>query len=133
MSRAFVLTPLLFAAAALPAQPARAPVIAALRAIEPGQWQLRPLGGEGPGRSMCVFDPAVLIQLRHPGATCTRFVVENEAQTATIHYTCPGDGYGRTTIDVETSRLFQLDSQGIAGNAPFAVSYEGRRLGACTR
>lgn len=131
MSRALLALPLLLAAAALPAQPARAPAIAALDAIEPGQWQLRSPGQQGATRSMCIVDPAVLIQLQHAGATCQRFVVDNQPQSATIHYTCPGAGYGRTTIKVETSRLFQLDSQGIADNAPFAMSYEARRTGSC--
>lgn len=137
MSRSRVLRPLfasllLLAAIAAPAQPARAPILA-LGAIEPGQWELRAPGARAAERSLCVADPAVLLQLRHPGAACSRFVIDNQPQSTTVHYTCPGAGHGRTTIRVETSQLVQIDSQGIADNAPFAMSYEGRRTGACTR
>ena len=33
---------------------------------------------------------------------------------------------------IETGRLIKLETQGIAGGAPFDLSYEGRRLGACS-
>lgn len=131
MSRAFVLTPLLLFAAALPAQPARAPVLSALEMIERGEWQLRPLDGKGAARNMCVTDPSVLLQLRHERLSCTRFVVDNQPRTATVTYSCNGAGSGRTSIKVETPRLFQVDSQGIADNAPFAMALEGRRVGSC--
>ena len=76
-------------------------------------------------------NPAALLQLRHPGAQCTQVVVENSREVATIHYTCPGHGYGRTTISVETSKLVRIDTQGIVDGAPFASELEGRKVGVC--
>ena len=111
-------------------QPASAPTLAALSSVETGQWQLRSRDGTE-NRSMCVADARALLQVRHGRATCSRFVIANDARTSTVHYTCPGAGHGRTTIRVETPRLIQIDSQGIADNEPFALQFEGRRTGAC--
>lgn len=107
----------------------RRTALVALGAIEKGQWQLRET--DGGTSKVCVTDPATLLQLRHPGAQCTQVVVENSRDVATIHYTCPGRGYGRTTIAVETSKLVRIDTQGIADGAPFASEFEGRKVGAC--
>ncbi|HYZ48474.1 MAG TPA: hypothetical protein VE567_06225 [Sphingomonas sp.] len=119
------------AAAILLGGAANAPIVAFSR-IEPGSWQLRALDSSAPERRLCVDDPYDLIQLRHPGAACSRFVLTNEADRATVHYTCPGAGYGRTTIRVETGQLVHIDSQGLANQAPFQMSFEARRVGACT-
>ena len=112
------------------AQPAQGPHFAALDTMQGGQWMLRETGGQA--RAMCVRDPATLFQLRSRGAGCSRFVIENAATTATVHYTCPGRGHGRTTIAVETPRLVRIESEGIEGGAPFSVEIEARRTGACT-
>ena len=113
------------------AAPARAPELAALTRIETGQWQLKEPGATGTARSLCIVDPAVLLQLGHGGAQCSRFVIADTPDTATVHYTCPGAGHGRTTISMETPRLLHIQTQGIAGGAPFDLDYEGRRIGAC--
>jgi hypothetical protein len=109
---------------------ANAPILAFDR-IEPGQWQLRALDNSVPVRKLCITDAYDLIQLRHPGAACSRFVLANEPQTATVHYTCTGAGYGRTTIQVETGQLVRIESQGLSNQSPFQVTLEGRRLGKC--
>ncbi len=111
-------------------QPVSAPTLAALSGLEPGQWQLRASDGSA-SRSICVSDPRSLLQIQHSQAVCSRFIIANDPKSATVHYTCPGLGHGRTTLRVETPRLVQIDSQGIADNAPFAVHVEGRRMGAC--
>lgn len=80
---------------------------------------------------MCVADASTLIQLQHPNAACTRFVLDDQATAGTVHYTCPGAGHGQTTIRVETSALIHIDSQGISENAPFNMSIEARRTGPC--
>ena len=113
------------------AAPARAPELVALTRIETGQWQLKEPGAAATARSLCVMDPAVLLQLGHSGAQCSRFVIADTPDTATVHYTCPGAGHGRTTISLETPRLLHIQTQGIAGGAPFDLDYEGRRIGAC--
>lgn len=114
---------------ALSAAAAQTPSFVALSNVERGQWQLRESGGAT--RGMCVSDPTLFFQLRGRGANCSRFVVENAAASATVHYTCPGTGHGRTTIAVETPRLLRIDSQGIDAGAPFAIEVEARRTGSC--
>jgi hypothetical protein len=109
---------------------ANAPIQAFGR-IEPGEWQLRTLDSSAPVRRLCIDNAYELIQLRHPGAACSRFVLANEPQTATVHYTCTGAGYGRTTVRVETPQLVRIDSQGLANQSPFQVALEGRRVGKC--
>ena len=113
------------------AAPAHAPQLAALMHIEVGQWQLKEGDATAAARSLCVTDPAVLLQLGHPGAQCSRFVIADAPDGATVHYTCPGAGHGRTTITLETPRLLHLQTQGIAGGGPFDMDYEARRVGAC--
>lgn len=113
------------------AQPARAPNLAALRAFDTGLWEFRERGARAVARQVCVADPIVLMQLRHGGAACSRYVLDDQASSATLHYTCPGAGHGSTTLKVETRALIRLQSQGVAGGAPFALDYEGRRRGAC--
>lgn len=120
----------ILAAALLLGAAASVPILA-FRNIQPGEWQLRALDGSEPVRRLCINDAYDLIQLRHPGAACSRFVLINEPQTATVHYTCSGTGYGRTTIKVETSALIRIESQGLASQSPFQVTLEGRRMGPC--
>lgn len=103
--------------------------LVALGALETGQWQLKETGGAI--RNLCVTNPAALIQLRHPGVQCTQVVVENSRETATVHYTCPSHGYGRTSITVETSRLVHIDTTGLIDGAPFSDEIEARKIGAC--
>lgn len=116
--------------AMLSAAAAQAPGFVALTNVERGQWQLREIGGGG-ARAVCVSDPAVFFQMRGRGGSCSRFVIENGATSATVHYTCPGTGHGRTTISVSTPRMLRIDSQGIDAGAPFAIEVEARRVGAC--
>lgn len=124
-----------FAAAALllpligAASPQRPPAIAALRSIEAGEWQLK--DAEGGVRRICVGDRAMLLQLMHGAAQCEHVVMENGASGASVRYTCPRHGHGRTTLSVETPRLFDIDTSGIADGAPFAEQFEGRKVGNC--
>ena len=111
------------------AMPQGAP-LAALALIEPGQWQLKDIDGDSI-KSICVTDPRLLIQLNHQGGQCSRFVVADDPKSAVVHYTCPGAGHGRTTIDVESGHSIKLQTQGIAQGAPFDTTYLGRRIGAC--
>ncbi|QIG79115.1 DUF3617 domain-containing protein [Stakelama tenebrarum] len=135
----------LFAIGAAPmASTAREPVVAgsepmaaaapqtltALAGLEKGKWHLRDLNGDA-SRDICVRNVSALVQLRHGGAQCSHFVIENTDRKATVHYTCPGHGHGRTTITVETPRLLQLQTQGVLDGSPFSSDFEGRRIGAC--
>ena len=100
-----------------------------LDAIEPGKWELR---GSGVNPvTLCIGDLQALLQVRHATMTCSRFVVTNETRLLTVSYRCPRAGYGMTTIRLETPRLIQVETQGIAENQPFALTLEGRRTGEC--
>ena len=111
-------------------QPARP--LHALAHLEPGLWQIRQIdNARAAPQSICVSDPGVLTQLQHRQSPCSRFIITNEAQLLTVHYTCPANGFGRTSIRVETSHLAKIDTQGIVDNAPFAWRAEARRIGTC--
>jgi len=105
--------------------------LAILDLVQGGTWQLHEIGSTAPVRSMCVRDPGLLLQIGHGTSPCTRVVVDNQARTATVHYSCPGAGNGRTTIRVESETIVRLQTQGIARGAPFDHDYEARRTGAC--
>jgi hypothetical protein len=111
------------------AAPANGPTFVALAKVERGLWQLREV--EGPTRRLCVADPSALFQLQGREAGCSRFVIENSARSATVTYSCPSGGHGRTSIVVETPRLMRIDTQGVDGGVPFAIEAEARRMGAC--
>lgn len=108
------------------------PPPAALRKLEAGQWELRSRAPEDATRRVCIADLWQLMQLRHPQGGCSRFVVSDESDEVAMTYDCAGAGNGRTDLRVENPRLIQIRSQGIAGGAPFELSLEGRRIGACT-
>lgn len=96
-----------------------------------GQWELRVREPGGEVQRLCLQDGRKLIQLRHPGITCNRLVVNDANNDVTVQYTCPGRGYGRTHIRMETEKLVQIDTQGIADGLPFMYTMEGRRVGDC--
>lgn len=113
---------------------AQAPApLAALARLQPGLWAFRDLdgGSSGPGSICLGSNRGVLIQLEHKGLPCSRLVIDNDERSATVHYTCPSGGYGRTSVRVETARLTTIDTQGIVGGQPFAYRLEGRRAGSC--
>ena len=124
-----------FAACALAgatAVPAQAPSLAMLDGLEKGSWQLRERGSDAVLQTFCVGDARRMIQIEHPRASCSRYIIEDTPSSVTVHYTCPGAGHGRTTIRSETNRLVQIDTQGIAEGRPFSQAIEARRMGACS-
>ncbi len=123
--------PILMVAAALaiPAA-AQAPGLTMLGELERGLWQVRDRA-DGTTRNICLGDARQFLQLRHPRGDCSRLVIDDAAASVTVHYTCPAAGHGRTTIRRETNRLVQIDTQGIAGGAPFSDAFEARRTGPC--
>ena len=106
--------------------------LTAIAKLEPGLWQLRVLDTSEQPRSICVADPGMLMQVQHRNSPCARVVLSNDVKGATVHYTCPANGFGRTSVRVETPRLAKIDTQGIMGNAPFAYRAEARKVGACS-
>jgi len=113
------------------AVPAQAPSLAMLDGLEKGSWQLRERGSDTVLQTVCVGDARRMIQIQHPRANCSRYIIEDTPKSVTVHYTCPGAGHGRTSIRSETNRLVQIDTQGIADGKPFSQAIEGRRAGAC--
>ncbi len=109
---------------------AQAPELAMLDGLTKGEWTIRSRDGKL-NRRVCVETGRELIQLRHKGPNCSRYVVDDGAKKVTVHYTCKGNGYGRTSIRRETSSLVQLESQGIVGGLPFQFGAEARRTGSC--
>lgn len=109
---------------------AKAPQLAMLDSLVGGTWELHDRGNNVRDR-ICLRSGHELIQIRHRAAQCSHFVVDDGPERVTVQYTCPGDGYGRTTIRRETPRLVQIDSQGIENGLPFHVTAEARRVGGC--
>jgi hypothetical protein len=106
------------------------PDLPALPQLERGRWQLKQ-GPDGTARSLCVAAAADFVQLEHPGIDCGQEVLASRPGAATIQYTCPGHGFGHTSIRVETPRLARIDTQGLIDGRPFSYRAEARRVGAC--
>jgi hypothetical protein len=104
--------------------------LAMLSTLAKGEWTIKHRDGTA-DRKICVRTGQELIQLRHRETGCNRFVVEDGAAKVTVQYTCPGNGYGRTSIRRESAALVQLESQGIQGGLPFQFLAEARRTGSC--
>ncbi|WDA42165.1 DUF3617 domain-containing protein [Erythrobacter sp. BLCC-B19] len=104
--------------------------LAMLGTLTKGEWTIKQRGS-APDRKVCLKSGAELIQLMHRESGCSQFVVEDGAARVTVQYTCPGNGYGRTSIRRETGTLVQLESQGIHSGMPFQMTAEARRTGAC--
>jgi hypothetical protein len=113
------------------AAPAQAPHLAVLTNIQHGAWSLRQPNPADAPRDICVSDPAVLLQLNHGGAQCSHLVITDTANSATVDYSCPGAGHGRTTLSMETSDIMHLHTQGMINGQPFDLNYEGHLTGAC--
>ena len=104
--------------------------LAMLDRLTPGMWEIRMRDSRQTER-VCLDDGRRLIQLRHPNLACRQFVVEDEPGTVTVHYTCQGQGSGRTHLRFETPRLVQIESAGVASRLPFDFVAEARRTGDC--
>lgn len=103
---------------------------AALAQATGGLWEIDPLG-PGPRPRMCIADPVVLAQYEHRSAMCTRVVISDTPPSAVIHYTCPGQGFGRSKLTLITPRSIRIETQGISGDYPFNYVLQARRVGEC--
>ncbi|MFN3991019.1 MAG: hypothetical protein ACK4IS_12245 [Erythrobacter sp.] len=104
--------------------------LAMLGRLTKGEWTIKHRDGE-PDRKICIRSGQELIQLRHTEGGCSQFVIEDAEAKVTVQYTCPNNGFGRTSIRRETAGLVQLESQGIAGGLPFQFTAEARHTGRC--
>lgn len=101
-----------------------------LAQIMSGLWEFsRPDGG--PAIRLCIAKPPLLAQVEHRSARCTRTVVREDSTSAVIDYSCAGGGFGHSEVTMLTPRSVRIDTQGIAGNAPFAYVVHARRVGNC--
>lgn len=115
-----------------PAAPQPQPPLLAAQTLQPGLWRLLVTdSGHTVPREICLGDPRQLLQLRHGAAPCGSLVVANDAKVATVQYSCPGAGWGRTSLRPDTPVKLHIDSQGIADKAPFSLTAEGRRIADC--
>lgn len=119
----------LLAVFAIPAL-AQSDGLAMLGSLTKGEWTIKFRDGT-PSRKICVRTGNELVQLRHTGSSCSRYVVEDGVSKVTVQYTCRGNGYGRTNIRRETAYLAQIQSQGIESGLPFQFDAEARRTGTC--
>lgn len=117
------------AAVALPVA-AQAPELVMLAGLQKGAWTLR-IRDTGAQQRICVRDGRELIQIQHRQPACRSFVVSDQPDQVIVQYTCPGNGYGRTSVRREGNGLLQVQSQGIHNGTPFAFSGEARFAGRC--
>ncbi len=129
--RRWIVTASLAVTGVATAQGTRVPTLQAMHGVTPGRWELRMAGSTVPPRVSCVADPAILLRLHHRAATCSRFVIDDSAKGATVHYTCPGAGHVRSRLRIDTPRVLFIESEGIADGMPFSDAIEARRLGSC--
>jgi hypothetical protein len=106
--------------------------LAMLDQLEAGRWEIRVREAGAQIQRICLASGRQLIQLRHPGGNCDRFVVQDSPGEVVVQYTCKGHGFGRTHVRRESGRLAQVETQGIADGLPFQFSAEARRVGDCS-
>jgi hypothetical protein len=99
--------------------------------VQSGLWEVKSRTDPAVNRTICLSDTRALIQLRHAGAQCRSYVIEDTARTMTVHYSCAANGHGQTTLRIETPRVVQIETQGVANKAHFAFAAEARRIGNC--
>lgn len=109
---------------------AQAPELGLLTGLQKGEWTLKQRGSKV-SKKVCLGNPAVLLQIQHSGAACSRYVIQDTPKSVRVSYKCGSADHGVTTIKRESSGLIQLQSQGIKDNAPFSLNFEGRRTGSC--
>ena len=98
--------------------------------VERGRWELRGQDGTAIG-AVCLGDPLLLGQPFNAPHPCSSEILSSDAHVVTVGFVCPGMGRGRTAVRVETPRLVQIDSQGIANGTPFALRAQARKTGPC--
>jgi len=135
MNMKIIIGSVFLGAASMLAIPAEAPALyqsfPAVDGLERGKWSFKPRGSTQSAISMCVGDPRILFQYKHPSLSCTQTPISNSAKTVVIGYVCSGNDQGNTTITKESNGLIQLQSQGVVNGQIFSVSLEGRYAGAC--
>jgi hypothetical protein len=96
-----------------------------------GQWEIKGVPGAKAPALQCLSDVLALAQFEHRGKSCTHRIITNAASSTVIEYSCGGDGFGRTKINVITPRNLRIETQGISDNMPFNYLLQARRVGDC--
>jgi hypothetical protein len=112
---------------ALLAASAAAPAV--LDGVEGGLWEVS-RSGSSPVE-LCVADVKALAQFEHRNERCARTVIRGSEDKATIHYQCPGGGFGQTVMTEVTEKSLRIETQGISATAPFKYLLQARRVGDC--
>ena len=124
----------ILAAAFLVAVPAYAVAtsgLPSLEKLERGRWQIRNVDSNSDLRTVCIGDPMLLAQIEHGSPPCAAEVIESGPTGGTVRYTCPGRGFGHSTIRMETPRAASIVTQGINANRPFSFRATARKTGDC--
>ena len=103
----------------------------ALAKLEPGRWVVHSPTRSGFERSVCIGDPTLLLQLEHGAAGCSHEWVRADGDGAIVQYSCPGRGFGRTSLRIETSKVATIETQGLADGRPFAYRATARKVSGC--
>lgn len=104
-----------------------------LAAAEGGLWEVSVSARGQAARNICIANPVELAVWEHRGARCTRDIIADEGDRATIHYTCAKGGFGRSDMTLLTPRSLRIATQGISDGAPFNYVLHARRVGNCAR
>jgi hypothetical protein len=103
-----------------------------LAGLEQGRWQVRGASQAAGDRAICLGDPALLFQIEHGAKGCTQQLVRTDVRGGgTVEYVCPGRGFGRTKVRVETPRAATIETQGMIEGRPFAYRATARKLSDC--
>ncbi len=95
-------------------------------------WEISGSPGSLGPQLLCVADLGLLAQFEHRSASCTRVVIRDQSTSAEVHYTCPGGGFGQSSMTLLTPRSLRIHTQGISQEAPFNYVLQARRLGPCS-
>lgn len=98
--------------------------------LQPGQFDVTPLGASKPTTSVCMADLTALYRVAHGPDSCRYFTVEQRAQSTRVSYECAG-GSGILTVRAVTPRAANLTASGVSGRTPYKRSLVARRTGDC--
>jgi hypothetical protein len=107
------------------------PAADALAKLERGRWLVRSASQASLERAVCLGDPALLFQIEHGATGCTQQLVQGDGRGGTVEYVCPGRGFGRTSIRIETPTTAMIETQGFVDGRPFAYRATARKLSDC--
>jgi hypothetical protein len=104
---------------------------AALAQAAPGVWEVSGMPGTKKPILQCVGDLLALAQFEHRGESCSRRVIRDSGSSASVEYSCPSGGFGRSEIGLITPRSLRIETQGISDGLPFHYVIQARRMGDC--